>query len=432
VRSALYKRDAATYSVNINMKISKVSIKDYRSCKSVSFSPHERLSVLIGPNGSGKTNILSALKLLFGLLDVRRRPRYHMDSQISDECELTVWFEWRGKSIKYTAKINAETNERNEDDIISSQESWYMYEITGTKRRLKIPLELLHDLFVLKRRRFRADTADETEFLKRFLTEKGFDDKVFDVLSDVVKYISDISYYSASQFTNPSNCPLSFEVESVRESGLRRGISIRSPHKAFLYDMYIGYKEKSDSYEQFIDIVCENGIGLIQSVEFNEIKTSSSRIDVSAGGKVKKKEKINSLIVPGFKISNNLLSPSQLSEGTFKTLALVFYLITDTSSLLMIEEPEVCVHHGLLSSIIELINVYSNDKQIMISTHSDTVLDSVSLENIFSVKRDSNYGTIVKNIRGSMAKKDLASLQSYLEEEGSLGEYWKHGDLEIV
>lgn len=416
----------------MNMKISKIAIENYRSCKSVSFSPHERLSVLIGPNGSGKTNILSALKLLFGLLEVPRRSRFQIENNISDECKLTVWFEWKGAKIKYTAQIHSETNERNEDDILSSQESWYMYEITGNRRKLKIPLEILYDVFVLGRRRFRANRTDEIEFFRKFLNEKGFDNTVFDALSDVVSFISKISYYSASQFTNPSNCPLSFEVESVRESGLRRGISIRSPHKAFLYDMYIGYKENSESYEQFLDIVCEHGIGLIQSIEFNEIKTSSSRIDVSAGGKIKKKEKINSLIVPGFKISNNLLSPSQLSEGTFKTLALIFYLITDTSSLLMIEEPEVCVHHGLLDSIIELINVYSIEKQIIISTHSDTVLDNVSLENVFAVKKDDENGTVVKNIFGSMAKRDLASLQLYLKEEGSLGEYWKHGDLEGV
>lgn len=31
------------------------------------FEPHEHLSVLIGPNGSGKTNVLSAIKLLHSL-----------------------------------------------------------------------------------------------------------------------------------------------------------------------------------------------------------------------------------------------------------------------------------------------------------------------------------------------------------------------------
>lgn len=411
------------------MKISKIQISNYRSCRDITFSPHENLSVLIGPNGSGKTNILSAIKLLVGLFDVRRRSRLRIDEQISDSCELKVWFDRSGKFVVYTAKIHIETNERNEDDILSSDESWYMYDITGNKKKLKLPLEILYDLIIAKRGRYSKE-SDAVGLLNRYLIEKGFSQEVLEVLSEVIKYISKISYYSASQFTNPSQCPISFEIESLTETGLRRGISIRSPHKSLLYDMYISYKENSDDYLQFLDIIGSNGINLIDNIVFNEIKTSSSKIDVMAGGKVKKREKVNYLIVPGFQIASSHLSPSQLSEGTFKTLALIYYLITDKCQLLMIEEPEVCIHHGLLSSIIELINIYSEEKQIIISTHSDTVLDNVQLDNVYSVRKD-GAGTKVNRISKSMAKRELDALYSYLREEGSLGEYWKHGDLEI-
>jgi predicted ATPase len=98
----------------------------------------------------------------------------------------------------------------------------------------------------------------------------------------------------------------------------------------------------------------------------------------------------------------------------------------------MIEEPEVCIHHGLLRSIIELIQVFSSNKQIIISTHSDSVLDSVNLNNVFSVKRDPDAGSCINNITKKMQKKELDSLKDFLANEGSLGEYWKHGDLENV
>ena len=58
------------------------------------------------------------------------------------------------------------------------------------------------------------------------------------------------------------------------------------------------------------------------------------------------------LVVPQFVIGTNALSPNDFSEGTFKTITLLFYLMTEKSSALLIEEPEVCVHHGLLSSIV--------------------------------------------------------------------------------
>ena len=98
----------------------------------------------------------------------------------------------------------------------------------------------------------------------------------------------------------------------------------------------------------------------------------------------------------------------------------------------MIEEPEVCVHHGLLSSIVELIKIYSKDKQIFISTHSDSVLDKVTIDNVFKVRRTKDHGSEVSSIRKNMGAKELKALKEYLSNEGSLGEYWKHGDLESV
>jgi len=120
----------------------------------------------------------------------------------------------------------------------------------------------------------------------------------------------------------------------------------------------------------------------------------------------------------------------QLSEGTFKTITLLFYLITERSSALLIEEPEVCVHHGLLVSIIELIKTYSRQKQIILSTHSDFILDQVEPRHVYRVKRDNEDGTKVTHIEKALSAGELKALKLYLETEGNLGEYWRHGSLE--
>jgi len=409
------------------MNISKLSIKNYRSCTSIEFSPNQGLSALIGPNGSGKTNILSAIKLLSNLTDTRSRHLIRDDIQTSIS-EIKVWFNWNGKSIIYTAKLNLVTNEKNQDEVLANSQSWYMYQVTGSKRNISIPIEIISDLF-MERQFISSQRGIRNIQFSRFIRHFGLRSEELPAIEAVGKFLSDIRYYSASQFTNPTNCPISFEVEEASDS--RRGISITG-HKRLLYDMYEEFKSNSDSYNEFLSLIGKDGIGLVEEIDFKEIKTSSSKYTVMTGGKVKIKEKINLLVVPSFRIANSSLSPSQLSEGTFKTIALIFYLVTDKSSLLMIEEPEVCVHYGLLSSIVELIKTYSQEKQILISTHSDAVLDALSIDNVFKVKRDKEKGTIVSSIVKKMGSKDLAALKDYLHNEGSLGEFWKHGDLEHV
>jgi hypothetical protein len=237
-----------------------------------------------------------------------------------------------------------------------------------------------------------------------------------------------MKYYSASQFTNPSNCPVSFEIE--KEGKYSRGLRLQG-HTRFLNDLFTQYRAKDSSgFQDFFDIIGPDGIGLIDKISFQEILTSSIEHTVRSGGKVEQRNRDKVLVIPQFRIGRHELSPNQLSEGTFKTITLLFYLITETSSLLLVEEPEVCVHHGLLSSIIELIKIYSNEKQIIVSTHSDFVLDKVSPEDVYKVLGSLENGTTVSHIPKSMLRKELSALKDYLESEGNLGEYWRHGGLE--
>jgi Fe-S cluster assembly ATPase SufC len=194
--------------------------------------------------------------------------------------------------------------------------------------------------------------------------------------------------------------------------------------------MYSASRDEANSkYKQFIEIVGPKGLQLIDGLTFRQVRSSSTEYSVRVGGKVERRKRENLLIIPQFRIGREILSPNQLSEGTFKTLALLFHVITENSSTLLIEEPEVCVHQGLLSSILELIKSYSSHKQMILSTHSDYVLDHVKPENVYRVSFSKAQGTVARHIRKTMTSREFAALRDYLERQGNLGEYWREGGL---
>jgi len=406
--------------------IRKVEIENYRSCLDTSFELHPNLSVLIGPNSSGKTNILNALLLLRQLTE--EYPYAHRaDEEATRQCKLKIGFDVGGKKITLSVLANIFTDESNKDVVFSSSEQWYAPEFTGNRKRARLPLWLAREL-----------TGEEGgERFFRFARRRMYRNKIKELvyvpiplrmpIAQVADGLCEMRYYSASQFTNPAKCPVSFEIES---EGMRsRGIGLRG-HAKFLFDIYnSSITQAETSYAQFFETIGPKGIGLVDSIEFKRIPTSSIEYSVRSGGGIKQRKREKVLVVPQFRIGKNNLSPNQLSEGTFKTITLLFYLVTETSKVLLLEEPEVCVHHGLLSSIIELVKTYSREKQIVVTTHSDFVLDHVQPENVYRVTNIPERGTKVSHITKSMPPRELAALREYLETEGNLGEYWRHGGL---
>jgi predicted ATPase len=178
-------------------------------------------------------------------------------------------------------------------------------------------------------------------------------------------------------------------------------------------------------YEQFIS---RNELGLISRLTWKEVQLSSNVAEVKSGGTFKKVRKYKTLIIPKIQIGQSHITFNQLSEGTFKTLAMVFYIMTDASSCLLIEEPEVCVHLGLLSRIVSTIKSYSKSKQVIFSTHSDQVLDQLDPKNVFVVAM-TRTGTTAVGMESWVGQKGRVALTNYLEESGTLGEYWRAGGL---
>ncbi|MDT3738465.1 MAG: AAA family ATPase [Candidatus Kapabacteria bacterium] len=411
------------------MKLKSFKIQNYKSCQKTELQLNEELTCLIGVNGSGKTNILNAIFLiklkgyltLFGkniesfkqsivnielidddmkILYIRGRIIFDIDEHNKDYIQDVIF------------KMNFKNFIKNQNwfNIPLMDISNYSSIIQDMKERLNSKKDFFSELYMFDIKLQKVDIKSINIIEKLYILAYNF--------------FSNINYYSASIFAEPTKCPSSVEFENNQPK-----IKLNSEigHIKFIIDLFELSKKKETDFKSYLNIVNKSGIGLIDNIIFTEVPLPSQSYEVKSAENIKVKESKRLLVVPNFQIDGINLSPNQLSEGTFRTLALIFYILNDDSKLLLIEEPEVCVHHGLLSSIIELIKSQSKHKQIIISTHSDFVLDQLEPENIVLVKRDDKKGTTIKSLTKSMSRNDYKALRNYLNETGNLGEYWKEG-----
>ncbi len=317
--------------------LKRVAIENYRSCLRTVIDLHPNLSVLIGPNSSGKTNILQAIMLLQRLTGgggFRQR-----GDAISVESRIKAVFEYSRTKVQLNATVDAYPDESNNDIITASREKWKFTSGNGSTASLQMPLAFAArpDFggfslpFRNERYYFPASVA------KSLLRREEAPVWTVAGLKRVAHYCMGIRYYGASQFTNPGTCPASFQVEQERQ---RHTVFRARGHAKFLYQMYSASKATPNSnFGQFMDIVGPRGLRLIDSLTFREVPTSSVDYSVRVGGRIEVRKRHRLLIVPQFRIGSQKLSPNQLSEGTFKTLALLFHIVTEDSTALLIEEP---------------------------------------------------------------------------------------------
>ncbi len=119
-----------------------------------------------------------------------------------------------------------------------------------------------------------------------------------------------------------------------------------------------------------------------------------------------------------------MLSAIRVSDGTLKFLSLLAVLFQPSPPpVICIEEPEVGLHPDALQLVAEALLEASQSMQIIVTTHSDALVDSFgdTPEAVLVCERDFNNGTQMKRL----SKTDL---KEWLEHY-TLGELWRKGEI---
>lgn len=112
---------------------------------------------------------------------------------------------------------------------------------------------------------------------------------------------------------------------------------------------------------------------------------------------------------------------TRLSDGTLRYLFLMALLLDPTPPpLICIEEPEIGLHPDILPTIAEMLIEASQRTQLIVTTHSDTLVSALSPESVMVCERDD---------RGSLLRRlDPERLEEWLK-EFSLGHLWRMGEI---
>jgi predicted ATPase len=114
---------------------------------------------------------------------------------------------------------------------------------------------------------------------------------------------------------------------------------------------------------------------------------------------------------------------TRLSDGSLRYLALLAILChPDPPPLVCIEEPELGLHPDILPTLAELLKDASERCQLIVTTHSDVLVDSMSdqPDSVLITEKGEN-GTEIKRL-------DAEKLKPWLEKY-RLGELWTRGEI---
>ncbi|MEY3442335.1 MAG: hypothetical protein RLZZ519_616 [Bacteroidota bacterium] len=407
--------------------IKKIRFKNFYGFADAEINLDNRASVLVGINGSGKSNLLKAIRLLKeGVAGMGLR-KYLIDdlggldnilskstSVLIDTVELEFCFD--SKYLNYKV-----SNLRSEFPYKSSKVSHFASDIT-----YKIQLNRI---------------SGQTNYLVREVAVDNFGKKFLDVENGAgfIEMPGDLdsleTFTSSFRHTDHSDSiflTLSRFFDAERDpwlSILRNAIS-----EIVVYD-YFDTTPRSQIRKPMLPTsekrLLPNGSNLPQILNTIKINSKSSyNVIVSKLAEVNPNFKGIDFNFLGGNIElmleeenfNSAIHVSSISDGTLRYLCLLSILYNpNRGSFICIDEPEVGLHPDMITTLGNCIVEASDNASFLISTHSENLLNCFELEQIRVVEKDATNSSIVSEY----TKEDFKGWYKHF----SAGTMWRSGDL---
>jgi predicted ATPase len=412
--------------VQVKPLISAIRMRNFLSFgEEVRELPLGTLNVLIGPNASGKSNLIDAISLLAAL--PKDAPIVsHLSGGVGD------WL-WKGSKKDPIATIEVDINDL--DDTMPSEHrdllpllyslqftrTGQLFQLIDEKLENKHPVQPGNDVYFYYRYQKgrpvlnacippESEEGEHNDYVGRRRQRHLERDTLKDDQSILSQRKDPDSYPEITYVGNKLS-----RIRVYREWDLGRNTAPRLPQSTDLPGDFL-LEDASNLSLVMNDL---KNRPLIKTEINKKLRDFSPAVDTfetqTIGGTIQIyfHEKGLAFSVPA----------TRLSDGTLRFLCLLSILCHPSPPpLICIEEPELGLHPDILPTVAELLIEASKRTQLIISTHSDIIVSALSEhpEAVIVCERDEN-GTIMKRL-------DASVLKDWLDKY-TLGELWQMGEI---
>lgn len=392
--------------------IKKIHLENFFSFKDEEISLNSNQNILIGINGSGKTNLLKAVKLLQNAISGEGLKKLIYEQwggfdaikfhDQYDNAPIRITFQFDHEIIKkygfrftedifYSLTINrtAHTSNYNISERVYlkriGKEDWIYLQFDKGNGVIFEKEEGLE-----KPKLIRYNDLDSQESM----LGKIYDPDRYFALSTIKNALSEIRVYDY------------FDTSST--SRIRKPVLPTSENRLF--------PDGSNLPQVLHTIRIDN------KIYFKRIKELLSSVNEKYDGFDFHMVGPNMELMLEESDLNKSIHVTHVSDGTLRFLCLLsIFFNKNRGNVICIDEPEVGLHPDMISTICDSIKETSLDTQYLIATHSEHVLSSFELGNVRVFEKNKNNSTNVKEF----GSKDFENWYDSFNP----GKMWRQGDL---
>ena len=362
-----FKKGADEMAPPIKNQLRTIRIKGFKSIKEQEIN-FNRVNILIGSNGAGKSNLISAFTLLEEIIKKR----------------LGVYSAQRGAdALLYCGRKQTPSFSM---EFVFGNENSYGFELAPTD-----------DGRLIFAQEYYGYHETHTTILGEGNRESEWERGVPNNITPYVLPILKNNSWRVYHFNDTST-----EARVKQVHGVDDNIYLQNDAgnlAAFLYRLKNSFPE---NYQRIVEIV---QMAAPYFGDFYLVPQELNQEQIRLRWTERNKE--------------NILNAAQFSDGTLRFICLTVLLMQPEElrpATIIVDEPEIGLHPSAVNLFCEMVHQSSFSSQIILSTQSADLLDNFDAEDVLVVNREGDGSTF--------SRLDAQSLNLWLEDY-SLGELWK-------